>query len=131
MAECIFALPGIWICCGPVLWSVALPAVEKKERRMEQMRRRCNGKFERHGGDLVRTEPACPAYYKARQGDHLGGLIKCEDTMIRVASPSAPGRELQPFAPYCMATPNARKIGNPADWSGRTPPWCPLNKEGE
>ena len=40
MAECIFALPGIWICCGPVLWSVALPAVEKKERRENAMTNR-------------------------------------------------------------------------------------------
>lgn len=51
--------------------------------------------------------------------------------MIRVASLSALGRELQPFAPYCMATPFAKKIANPGDWNGRTPPWCPFNKEGK
>ena len=105
------------------------PALAAAAERMEQMRRRCNGKFERHGGDLVRTEPACPAYYKAQKGDHLGGWIKCGDTMICVESPSAKGRELQPFAPYCMATLRAKKIANPADWNGRTPPWCPLNKK--
>lgn len=38
------------------------------------------------------------------------------------------GRELQAFCFYCVSDAfktGARKIGNKADWTGRTPKWCP------
>lgn len=91
----------------------------------------CNGRWERVDGEFVPTTSACPAYHRASKGDRLGGWTERDGIRICVVSPNENGRELDVFAPYCLATPRTKKIGNPADWGGRTPHWCPLNKEGK
>lgn len=36
---------------------------------------------------------------------------------------------LQQYCHYCLNTPRTRMIGLAAEWTGRTPGWCPRRKE--
>ena len=39
-------------------------------------------------------------------------------------------KPLQQNCHYCLMTPRTKKIGSSDKWTGRTPSWCPLRKEG-
>lgn len=58
----------------------------------------------------------CPNYYKCSEA---GTTVQVGTSM----------KKLQQYALYCMATPGVKKIGNVADFTGRTPKWCPLGRD--
>lgn len=55
--------------------------------------------------------------------------ISCKNCVEVTRSGTAiKGKELQAFCFYCISDSfktGARKIGHKADWTGRTPKWCP------
>lgn len=66
--------------------------------------------------------------------DYLTGcdypyFLRCssKDTAILLAN----GREklLEQHNLYCLKTPGVRKIAGVADFTGRTPKWCPVGRD--
>ena len=62
------------------------------------------------------TGQNCPSFYRCSGKDEtvqVGTSIK----------------RLHPYSFYCMATPGVKKIAGLADFTGRTPKWCPLGRD--
>ena len=78
----------------------------------------------------------CPAFYHCTE-DNLRPVTKGYRTEMVDGKPvrlcvletTAVGRHLTRYAYYCLATPQAKKIANQADWAGHCPKWCPLRQE--
>lgn len=88
----------------------------------------CKGKYD-YKTD-ARIKPDCPAFHKAKPGDRVSGrFLKIGENWIREVLPEGTGRTLCAYDYYCCATPGVKKIGKGADWSGKTPRWCPWKEE--
>lgn len=82
---------------------------------------------ERNWRTGTQLEPDCPALFESGREDRvLERFERLEDgRFLRLVGPEGNGKALTPFCYYCRATRNVRKIAGAADWTGRTPEWCP------
>lgn len=63
-----------------------------------------------------KTNEKCSNFYKCTE----------KDTTVQVGTSI---KHLDQFCLYCMATPGVKKIAGVADFTGRTPKWCPLGRD--
>lgn len=76
---------------------------------------------------------SCPAFYKCERPDIVATAGGYEDKIIdgkkviccRPDQRWGKGKPMKQYAFYCLATPKGRMIAGLADWTGRTPTWCP------
>lgn len=81
----------------------------------------------------------CPAFYECKEdgisatgGGFQTKEINGEDVVcVRPGTRLGIKRTMDRFCFYCLATPNGKKIGSKASWSGSTPRWCPLRPENK
>lgn len=81
----------------------------------------------------------CPAFYKCdRDGISATGggwhQVKVDGKKVTICRPAeklGAKRLMQKFSFYCLACATGRKISTYANWTGRTPTWCPLGREIE
>lgn len=79
----------------------------------------------------------CPAFYKCEtEGLTANGRGWIEKEIdgknVPICRPGTiPNRKrtMQKYSFYCLAAVTGKKIGGFADWTGRTPKWCPLGRE--
>lgn len=87
------------------------------------MERKCNG---------------CPAFYEVKEEGLIptgGGwdnkTIDGKDVILcRPSKTIQKKKPMEMFCFYCLATHRSKKIGHKASWTGRTPTWCPIGREG-
>ena len=81
----------------------------------------------------------CPAFYEVKQeglvptgGGWQNVTVDGKDVILcRPGTTVQKKKTMERFCYYCLATTKAKKIGNKASWTGRTPTWCPLGREME
>ena len=63
-------------------------------------------------------------------GETCPNLFYCKDagTEIQVGTSM---KKLDLYCFYCMRTPGVKKVGPKHSWTGNTPKWCPLGRDGE
>jgi hypothetical protein len=76
---------------------------------------------------------SCPAFYKCEKGNISATAGGWEEKQIdgkkmtccRPQEAAGAFRAMKQYAFYCLATPKGKMIAGLADWTGRTPTWCP------
>lgn len=79
----------------------------------------------------------CPAFFEVKEDGLIptGAGWRNETIDGKDIILCRPGKTIQQKKPmdkycyYCLATIKAKKIGNKASWTGRTPIWCPLGRD--
>lgn len=80
----------------------------------------------------------CPAFYEVKEAGLVptGGGWRTQQIggkeVVCCRPGTLPGKKktMDQFCYYCTATPMGKKIGSKAGWTGSTPKWCPLGREG-
>lgn len=88
------------------------------------------------GGVYRERRKTLPGFYECSQegldatgaGWETVNMGDREVTLCRPAKSRGKKRTMQIFCYYCLACVSGRKIGHKAQWTGRTPKWCPLGR---